>query len=81
MPQRRKCKESILLHIFAIVCKIQKSLFGLVFLFFLIIVDLEVPELVGVLGVGNDAEPVPEVVLLQVLLGQVLEVPLAEWDG
>jgi hypothetical protein len=46
-----------------------------------VVVDLEVPELVGVLGRGDDAEPVAEVVLLQVLLREVLKVPLGEGDG
>ena len=40
-----------------------------------LVVDLEVTELVGVLGGGDHTQPVPQVVLLQVLLGQVLEIP------
>merc|ERR1712110_953957 len=43
-----------------------------------LVVDLEVAELVGVLGGGDDAQPVPQVVLLEVLLGEVLEVPLGK---
>jgi len=46
----------------------------------LLVVDLEVSQLVGVLGGGNNSQPIPEVVLLQVLLGQVLQIPLGEWD-
>ena len=44
----------------------------------LLVVDLEVPQLVGVLGGSNHSKPVPQVVLLQVLLGQILKVTLAE---
>ncbi len=60
---------------------ILSSLLVVLLLFLLVVVDLEVPELVGVLGGGHDAQPVPQVVLLEVLLGQVLEVPLAEGHG
>ena len=57
------------------------SLFGIFVLSVrLLIVDLEVSELVAVLGVGYNTEPVPEVVLLQVLLGEVLQVSLGEGD-
>ena len=42
----------------------------------LIVVDLEIPQLVGILSKCNDTEPIPEVVLLQVLLSQILQVPL-----
>ena len=55
-----------------------RSLFVFVFLFFLVIVDLEVAELIRVLGGGNNAQPVSQVVLLQVLLGEILQVTLAE---
>jgi len=47
----------------------------------LVLVDLEVSEGVGVLGGSDDSEEVLEVVLLQVLLGEVLEVSLGEGDG
>lgn len=40
-----------------------------------LVVDLEVTELVGVLGGGDHTQPVPQVVFLQVLLGQVLQIP------
>merc|ERR1719412_3008924 len=46
----------------------------------LLIVDLEVSELVAVLGAGHHTEPVPQVVLLQILLGEVLQVSLGEGD-
>jgi len=36
-----------------------------------LVVDLEVTELVGVLGGGDHTQPVPQVVLLQVLLGPI----------
>ena len=58
-----------------------RSLFVFVFLFFLVIVDLEVAELIRVLGGGNNAQPVSQVVLLQVLLGEILQVTLAEGHG
>jgi len=51
-----------------------------VFLFLVILVDLEVAELVRLFVGGDHAEPVTKVVLLQVLLGQVLQVPLGESD-
>ena len=46
-----------------------------IFLLFLI-VDLEVAKLIGLLVACDDTKPVPEVVLLQVLLCHVLEVPV-----
>merc|ERR1719367_1211022 len=61
----------------------QKLLNLLVILFLLIVVvvDLEVSQLVAVLGVGNHTKPVPQVVFLQVLLGEVLKVALGEGGG
>ncbi|GMS97786.1 hypothetical protein PENTCL1PPCAC_19961, partial [Pristionchus entomophagus] len=44
----------------------------------LILVDVEVSELVSVLGGGDHTEPVTEGVALEVLLGEVLEVSLGE---
>merc|ERR1719334_862 len=44
----------------------------------LVVVDLEVAQLVRVLGGRDDTQPVPELVLLQVLLGEVLQVSLRE---
>ena len=58
-----------------------KSLFVLVFFLLFVIVDLEVSELIRVLGGGNDTEPVPQIVLLQVFLGQILQIPLAEGNS
>lgn len=53
-----------------------KVVSGLIFLFLLfILIDLEVAQLVALLGVGHDPQPVPEVVLLQILLGKILQVP------
>lgn len=43
-------------------------------LLLLILVDLEVAQFVTLLGVGHNPQPVPEVVLLQVLLGEILQV-------
>lgn len=49
---------------------------GLIFLLFLLVlVDLEVAQLVALLGVSHNPQPVPEVVLLEVLLGEVLQIP------
>merc|ERR1719158_165505 len=59
----------------------EQSLLVALFLLIILVVDLEVSELVAVLGGSNHAEPVPQIVLLQVLLGQVLEVPLGEGSG
>jgi len=53
---------------------------NLFLVFFLVLVDLEVFELVRGLVVGDDSEPVSEVVSLQVLLRQVFEVSLGEVD-
>lgn len=41
--------------------------------------DLEVSQFVGVLGTGNDVQEITKLLLLQVLLGQVLQVSLGEW--
>jgi len=57
-----------------------RSLLVLLFLLILLIIDLEVSELIRVLRRGDDSQPVPQVVLLQVLLRQVLEVTFAELD-
>lgn len=53
--------------------KVMERLIFLLLLF--VLVDLEVAQLVALLGVRHDPQPVPEVVLLQVLLGQILQVP------
>jgi len=42
---------------------------------------VEVTELIAVLLVGDDAKEVTELLLLEVLLGQVLHVALGHWDG
>ena len=49
-------------------------------LFVVISIDVEVPEFVGLLVWGNNVQEVTELLLLQVLLGQVLEVSLGEWQ-
>ena len=51
---------------------------SLFFVFFFILVDVEVFELVRSLGVGNNTEPVTEVVSLQVFLGKIFQVSLGE---
>jgi hypothetical protein len=50
---------------------------NLIFLLTLILSNVEVPELIdiAVLVGGNHTQPVTHIVLLQVLLGQVLQVP------
>ena len=52
-------------------------------LLLLIVTRLDVveAELVRVLGRSDDANPVTELVLLQELLGKVLEVALGKWDA
>merc|ERR1712045_731729 len=57
------------------------NLFVILFLLIVVVVDLEVSQLVAVLGVGNHTQPVPQVVFLQVLLGEVLKVALGEGGG
>lgn len=57
------------------------ALFGVFLVLVFVVVDLEIAELVGVLGRGDDAQPVAEVVLLQVLLREVLQIPLGEGNG
>ena len=54
----------------------KSSLF--VILLIVLVGDVEVTELVGALVRGNDTEPVAELVLLEELLGKVLEVTLGE---
>ena len=53
----------------------------IIFLLFLILVDLEVTQLVALLGVGHHSEPVSQVVLLQVLFSEVLQIPGASTDN
>merc|ERR1712109_326673 len=57
------------------------DLLVVLFLLIVVIVDLEISQLVAVLGVGNHTQPVPQVVFLQVLLGEVLKVALGEGGG
>lgn len=46
----------------------------------LVVRDVEELDLVTLLGGGDDTEPVTELLLAEVLLGQVLEVTLGEGD-
>lgn len=48
--------------------------------FFFILVNVEVTELISVLSRSNNVHKLAQLVLLQELLGQVLEVALAEVD-
>lgn len=56
--------------------KLSFLVLGLSLLNFLILADVEVAQLVGLLVASDDVEPVTELVLLQELLGQVLEIAL-----
>lgn len=67
---KRKDKTRLL---FEVLLKVMSDLILLFLL--LILVDLEVAQLVALLGVSHDPQPVPEVVLLQILLGEILQVP------
>lgn len=51
------------------------SLLVFILIFLLFIVDLEVAQLIRVLRVGDNSQPVPKVVFLQILLSKVLQVP------
>ena len=55
----------------------KESLFGFVFLF-LVIVDLEVAQFIGILCGSHNSQPITKIVLLQVLFSQILQVSLAE---
>ena len=58
----------------------MKMSFITVFFFIVFIVDLEVPEFVGIMSCSHNSKPISQVVLLEVLLRQVLEVSLAKLD-
>merc|ERR1719387_279552 len=45
----------------------------------IVLVDVEVPQLIRRLVWRNDVEEIPELLLLEVLLGEVLQVSLGEW--
>ena len=46
----------------------------------LVVVDVEELKLVVVLACGDDSQVLAKVLLLEVLLGQVLEITLRHWD-
>ena len=73
--------ESIAIYFIQLTGQSYRELFVLVFLLFLVVVDLEVAELIRVLGSSYNTQPISEVVLLQVLLCQILQVTLAEWHS
>lgn len=56
----------------------SNKLFVIVVVVIFLVLDLEVAQLVAVFAGGDDTQPIPQVVLLQVLLREVLQVPLAE---
>lgn len=64
--------------VLSILLKVVSDLIFLLFLF--ILVDLEVAQLVALLGVSHDAQPVTKIVFLQVFLGQILKVSVTMWD-
>lgn len=70
--EQMKRKHKTLL-LFEVLLKVVSDLILLFLL--LILVDLEVAQLVALLGVSHHPQPVPEVVLLQILLGEILQVP------
>lgn len=72
--QTLDCKQ----HLFK--CTKSDELFSLIFILLLlfILVNLEVAQFVALLGVRHHAQPVTKVVLLQVLLGQILQVSAEE---
>merc|ERR1712168_1762881 len=70
--------DGLLFHLIIILLFLFHLIIILLFLF--LVVDLEVAELVGVLGGCHDAEPIAQVVLLQVLFGEILKVTLGESD-
>lgn len=49
----------------------------LIFTFGIVVGDVEVPQLIhiSILVVGNHSKPIPDVMLLQILLRQVFQVP------
>ncbi len=59
----------------------EGCLFGIVIFLLLVVVDLEVSELVGIVGGCHNTEPITKVVFLQVLLRQKLQVALGEGHG
>ena len=52
------------------------SLVLLVFVF--LVVDLEVTKFIGFLIVGDNSQPITQIVLLKVLLRQILQVPTTD---
>lgn len=72
--KKKKKGNTDFLPSFEILLKVVSGLI-FVLLLLLVLVDLEVAQLVALLGVGHDPQPVPEVVLFQILLGEVLQVP------
>jgi len=57
------------------------SLFVIIVLFIFLVVNLEVSEFVRIASRSHYAEPISQVVLFQVFLCQILQVPLGKWDG
>ena len=47
----------------------------------IVVCDVEILHAIGVLARCNESEILTHVLLLEVLLGQVLKIALAEWDA
>ena len=66
-------------HLFFLFLLSDLSLVIFLIIIFLI-VNLEVAQLVSILRAGNHPQPIHQIVLLQVLLGQILQIPLGVRD-
>lgn len=83
-PSKRQCFEHNAMNTpetrklisFEILLNLQKSGMDLIFiLLLLILVDLEVAQFIALLGVRYYTQPVTQVVLLEILLGKIFQVP------
>jgi len=54
------------------------TLFVVVIIFLIFVIDLEVPEFVISVRAGHNTKPITEVVLLQVFLGEIFQIPLRQ---
>jgi hypothetical protein len=52
----------------------------ILFVVLLLVVDLEVPQLIDVFSGGHHSQPIPQIILLEVLFGQILQISLREGD-
>jgi len=70
-----KCGQGFSCHVFTV-----RTEYLLVILILSVVLEVEVAQVVAVLGLGDHADVVAEQLLLEELLGQVLEVALGEGD-